>query len=72
MAGDGKTVRKEFSSAVRSAALLRAKYRCEDCGSRQQLELHHIGLRRGAPLFNCTVLCVDCHKAEHRRRGRKV
>jgi hypothetical protein len=51
-------VRREFSSAVRNNALLRAKDRCETCGSRQQLELHHVGHRRDASLFNCLVLCA--------------
>jgi hypothetical protein len=51
-------VRREFSSVVRSNSLLRAKDRCEACGSRQQLELHHVGNRRDASLFNCLVLCA--------------
>jgi hypothetical protein len=49
-------VRREFSSVVRSNALLRAKDRCEACGWRQQLELHHVGHRGDASLFNCLVL----------------
>ena len=49
-------VRREFSPVVRSNALLRAKDCCETCGSRQQLELHHMGHRRDASLFNCLVL----------------
>jgi hypothetical protein len=61
-------VRREFSSVVRSNALLHAKDRCETCGSRQQLELHHVGHRRDASLFNCLVLCARCHRAEHARR----
>jgi hypothetical protein len=62
------TVRREFSSVVRSNALLRAKDRCETCGSRHQLELHHVGHRGDASLFNCLVLCARCHQAEHTRR----
>ena len=61
-------VRREFSPVVRSNALLRAKDRCEVCGSRQQLELHHLGHRGDASLFNCLVLCARCHQAEHARR----
>ena len=61
-------VRRKFSSAVRSNALLRAKESCEACGSRQQLELHHVGHRRDASLFNYLVLCARCHQAEHARR----
>jgi hypothetical protein len=58
-------VRQEFSSVVRINALLRAKDQCEACGSRQQLELHHVGHRGDASLFNCLVLCARCHQAEH-------
>ena len=35
--------RSEFSPAVRLQAKHRAKYRCETCGSKTDLELHHIG-----------------------------
>jgi hypothetical protein len=40
--------RREFNPAVWRAALLRAIYRCEECGSKDQLELHHIGNRQGS------------------------
>jgi hypothetical protein len=55
-------------NSVRSNALLRAKDRCETCGSRQHLELHHVGHRGDASLFNCLVLCARCHRAEDTRR----
>ena len=61
-------MRCEFSPTVRSQALLRCKYRCEVCGSRRELQLHHVGHRADRSLFNCTVLCADCHTKEHRRR----
>ena len=61
--------RAEFSTAVRERALLRAVYRCERCDERAALlELHHRGHRAVRSLFNCEVLCVPCHKAEHARR----
>ena len=59
--------RREFDPAVRAAALRRAVYRCEQCGSKQDLELHHIGHPRDVSLFNAEVVCADCHLAEHRR-----
>jgi hypothetical protein len=57
-----------FIRTAKSGATLRAKDRCETCGSRQQLELHHVGHRRDASLFNCLVLCARCHRAERARR----
>ena len=53
--------RREFRPAVRQAALARAYYRCEQCGSRERLELHHIGNRQDRSAFNAMVLCVRCH-----------
>jgi 5-methylcytosine-specific restriction endonuclease McrA len=60
--------RREFSPHVRSAALLRAKYRCEQCGDKHDLELHHRGHPADTSLFNAVVLCAGCHTAEHKRR----
>ena len=50
-------VRSEFSPAVRQQAKHRAKYRCERCGAKADLELHHIGARMDRSAFNCQVLC---------------
>jgi hypothetical protein len=61
-------MRRQFSLAVRAEALLRAKGRCETCGAREGLEFHHRGNPRDASGFNCEVLCVACHRAEHARR----
>jgi len=60
--------RREFSEAVRTAALVRAKMRCEQCSRRDDLEFHHVGHRADPSLFNCQVLCATCHLAEHRKR----
>ena len=62
-------MRCEFRPAVRRAALARAGYRCEQCGSREQLELHHIGNRQDRSAFNVMVLCVRCHAKLHVDRG---
>jgi 5-methylcytosine-specific restriction endonuclease McrA len=64
----GSRRRRDFAPNVRAAALLRAKYRCEQCGARERLELHHRGHPKDTSLFNCIVLCADCHAAEHKRR----
>jgi hypothetical protein len=62
--------RREFSPAVRQAALLRAHYRCEKCGAREQLEFHH-RYRMDRSLFACVVLCVPCHVELHQREAAK-
>ncbi len=61
-------IRREFSMAVRARALFRAKFCCEICDKRGTLELHHIGNPSDASLFNCQVLCPECHLEEHVRR----
>jgi len=60
--------RRKFSSAVRHAALVRAGYRCEKCGSKGLLELHHIGNRQDRSVFNAMALCVLCHAKLHADR----
>ena len=64
--------RREFSQAVHHAALMRAQFRCEQCGRKEQLELHHVGHRADRSLFNARILCAACHAryhADRRRRG---
>jgi hypothetical protein len=61
-------MRREFSPAVRQAALARAYHRCERCESKSQLELHHRGHAGDRSGFNCEVLCVRCHRDEHHHR----
>lgn len=63
-------MRREFSPAVRAAALLRAKDRCQQCGTKDSLELHHIGHWADRSLFNCRVLCRHCHRRVHALRRR--
>jgi len=65
-------MRREFSAAVRRKAFVRAGWRCERCGRRYPLELHHVGGHLDQSLFNAQVLCVPCHtklhQAENARR----
>ena len=63
----------------RRAALERAEYRCEECGERRWLQVHHRvqvrdAIKRGwsparahAP-DNLMALCKECHLTEHQRR----
>ena len=60
-----ETLRREFGREVRRQALQRARYRCQECGFSENLELHHIGHRADCSLFNCAVLCADCHHDVH-------
>lgn len=62
--------RREFSPAVRQAALQRAFYRCEGCGRRDGLELHHRS-RRDWSAFSAVVLCVWCHRLLHQHSLRQ-
>jgi hypothetical protein len=43
-------MRREFSPAVRQAALSRAGHGCQSCGTREQREFHHAGGRVGLQL----------------------
>jgi ATP-dependent exoDNAse (exonuclease V) alpha subunit len=45
-------MRREFSTAVRAAAVTRAKARCEICGSKRALEYHHRGHGADNSAFN--------------------
>ncbi|MDD5338205.1 MAG: HNH endonuclease [Dehalococcoidales bacterium] len=60
---------------AREAALRRAEYKCEQCGAKDKLEVHHkIKLpdpnhRHNHPLNrqdNLVVLCRTCHENTHR------
>lgn len=51
----------------RRHALEHADHRCQRCGSRYRLEVHHRTYeRRGAErLDDLVVLCANCHREEH-------
>lgn len=54
--------------SVRQEALYRARLKCQNCGSKYSLEVHHIVPRSeggGDNLSNLRVLCHTCHKAQH-------
>lgn len=67
-----------FSNETKRQALERAKFRCESCGKRGRLEIHHIlpiyiatQVYQELPhaalsvLENAACLCPDCHNKEH-------
>ena len=53
----------------RDKIIKRDKRKCQDCGSHQQLEVHHIlPISEGGEVFeddNCITLCFKCHRARH-------
>lgn len=52
---------------TRGVALREAGYRCDDCRSRQHLDVHHLTYERlGCErLEDLQVLCRDCHEDRH-------
>lgn len=51
---------------VRTAAVRRDDFKCQECGARGRLEVHHVIPVRQAPeraysLSNLKTLCTDCH-----------
>jgi 5-methylcytosine-specific restriction endonuclease McrA len=57
--------------ALKNQVLERDGWRCQDCGSVQMLEVHHVNPRSKLghdASENLITLCVDCHR---RRHGRK-
>jgi 5-methylcytosine-specific restriction endonuclease McrA len=51
----------------RGRVLARAGYRCEHCGARVKLDVHHLTYaRRGREeLTDLVALCRACHRREH-------
>jgi hypothetical protein len=40
--------------------------KCEECGTKESLEIHHIDRDRSNNSYeNLELLCFDCHKREH-------
>ncbi len=58
--------------AIRQMALDRDGHRCVECGSTEQLQVHHkTYARRGhEKRRDLVTLCDRCHKARHRRRAK--
>jgi len=59
---------------TRKAALARADYHCERCGSLTSLEVHHRTYHRLGDENDddLEVLCSCCHRAEHLPRNRRL
>jgi 5-methylcytosine-specific restriction endonuclease McrA len=64
--------RTTITKAQRRAALERARYRCQRCGSTERLEVHHADQNpHNQDPANHVVLCEQCHDQvpHEQRRG---
>ncbi len=54
---------------LRKKVLIRDNYECQHCGSKENLEVHHITYRRVFRewLSDLITLCKSCHMKEHAR-----
>ena len=64
-----KYLRSSKWCKTRTKALLRDKHECRHCGSKVQLEVHHITYKRiyKEKLKDLITLCKSCHMKEHAR-----
>lgn len=70
------SARTPIPPRARLKALRRARWRCEDCGARSRLDMHHLRYQRESlfglvPIFggeaadDLAVLCRPCHQRRH-------
>jgi 5-methylcytosine-specific restriction endonuclease McrA len=61
---------REFYNQLKKQVLQRDGWKCQACGSRQNLHVHHKQLRSlqgDDDDSNLITLCAVCHEAQHRR-----
>lgn len=62
-----RTVQHQNQRALEEADVL---YECNECGTTEDLEIHHIdGDNRNGQVNNLQYLCSLCHKTIHREGG---
>ena len=62
-----KLGRQEYDM-MRERVLRRDSWRCQECGSMQNLHVHHMKRRSqlgGDEMNNLITLCADCHRKCH-------
>jgi 5-methylcytosine-specific restriction endonuclease McrA len=58
----------EAYAVLKGQVLERDSWRCQDCGSLENLQIHHLIFRSRLgddTMTNLTTLCASCHKARH-------
>ncbi len=68
-------IRPQFWNIIRRSVLERDRHRCQICGSRENLSVHHIiPLSDGGDSrsVNLQVLCHACHQHKHGRKGERT
>lgn len=68
MAGYAGKERIRVWREVRQAALRRANYRCENCGAKSRLQVHHKHYKMvygSEKVSDFKVLCRSCHLGVH-------
>jgi 5-methylcytosine-specific restriction endonuclease McrA len=60
-------LRGAWWKARRKIALKKADWRCDECGTRKRLTVHHLCYKRlgGERDADLVVLCQDCHNRKH-------
>ena len=56
---------QKYSSQHHFPKLIKQICKCQLCGSRERLEIHH--KRYTKKLDDCMLLCQECHKKIHRK-----
>jgi 5-methylcytosine-specific restriction endonuclease McrA len=66
-----KRLASELYRSLRQETLCRDGWRCQSCGSRTDLQVHHIEARSHLgddSEQNLITLCANCHRLVHRER----
>jgi len=63
---------KSICDPMREYIFRRDQHRCQDCGSRENLVVHHINYRVPYTPENMITLCLSCHRATHLENERVV
>lgn len=68
MAGKSRTRNPRSQQLARNRIVAKRGEKCEKCGSRALIELHHIVRAKDGGTFaedNCILLCWLCHQKAH-------
>ena len=56
-------------SVIRSIVLMKAGFKCEKCGEKEHLHIHHLNYSTvfNESLKDLVLLCRECHKEQHEK-----